>query len=92
MESDEEEEVESEKNTEELEELLERYIQHPEALREVITEIKSFWLGEGIEQEKRFEYIYKIILNKYIDTSVEGFLKSLDKLSQLAPLLNCFID
>lgn len=49
LESDEEEEVESEKNTEELEELLERYIQHPEALREVITEIKSFWLGEGIE-------------------------------------------
>lgn len=34
---------------EELEELLERFMYNPETLKEVITEVKSFWLGEGID-------------------------------------------
>ena len=32
-------------------------------MREVITEIKSFQLGEGIELEKRFYTLYETVLN-----------------------------
>lgn len=58
----------------------------------MITEIKSFWLGEGIELEKRFESLFEITLYTYVKTDKENLLKSIKDFSKFSKLLKFFIN
>lgn len=57
----------------------------------MITEIKSFWLGEGIELEMRLHSLYDEILNHFFDKEPDKILQSVKQLAVFCSLLKCFI-